>query len=65
MTLRKCSFCRKSETRVRKLILGPDVYICDQCVYMCLEILEDEGFELPPDFELRKAERKAARERFP
>lgn len=38
----KCSFCGKSQEQVRKLIAGPGVYICDECVELCNEILDDE-----------------------
>ena len=38
----KCSFCGKSQEQVKKLIAGPGVYICDECVDLCNEIL-DEG----------------------
>ena len=38
-----CSFCRKSQDQVRKLIAGPDVYICDECVDLCIDILERES----------------------
>ena len=41
----KCSFCGKSQDQVKKLIAGPDVYICDECVDLCNEILEEEFFE--------------------
>jgi len=37
-----CSFCGKSEEQVRKLIAGPQVYICDECVNLCKEILDEE-----------------------
>ncbi len=37
-----CSFCGKSQDQVRKLIAGPRVYICDECVQLCNEILEEE-----------------------
>ena len=36
----RCSFCNKSQEQVRKLIAGPNVYICDECVELCNEILE-------------------------
>jgi ATP-dependent Clp protease ATP-binding subunit ClpX len=40
----RCSFCGKSQEEVRKLIAGPDVYICDECIALCNEILaEEEG----------------------
>jgi ATP-dependent Clp protease ATP-binding subunit ClpX len=38
----KCSFCGKTQRQVRKLIAGPGVYICDECVDLCNEILEEE-----------------------
>ncbi|MDI9347231.1 MAG: ATP-dependent Clp protease ATP-binding subunit ClpX [Methylacidiphilales bacterium] len=37
-----CSFCRKSQREVKKLISGPQVYICDECIVMCTEILSEE-----------------------
>ena len=43
-----CSFCGKSQDDVRKIIAGPKVYICDECVDLCDEILKGEGgTELP------------------
>jgi ATP-dependent Clp protease ATP-binding subunit ClpX len=41
----KCSFCKKSQDQVKKLIAGPEVYICDECVDLCNEILDEEFFE--------------------
>ncbi len=38
----KCSFCGHSQKQVKKLIAGPGVYICDECVLLCTEILDDE-----------------------
>ncbi|MBI2266426.1 MAG: ATP-dependent Clp protease ATP-binding subunit ClpX [Armatimonadetes bacterium] len=38
----KCSFCGKNQDQVRKLIAGPGVYICDECVELCNEIIEEE-----------------------
>ena len=40
--LLKCSFCGKSQKQVRKLIAGPGVYICDECIELCNEIIVDE-----------------------
>jgi ATP-dependent Clp protease ATP-binding subunit ClpX len=40
--LLKCSFCGKSQKQVRKLIAGPGVYICDECIELCNEIIEEE-----------------------
>ncbi|HXE71252.1 MAG TPA: ATP-dependent Clp protease ATP-binding subunit ClpX [Candidatus Nitrosotenuis sp.] len=38
----KCSFCGKNQDQVRKLIAGPGVYICDECIELCNEIIEEE-----------------------
>ncbi|GGK30462.1 ATP-dependent Clp protease ATP-binding subunit ClpX [Caldalkalibacillus thermarum] len=58
----KCSFCGKSQDQVRKLVAGPGVYICDECIELCTEIVEEElGHEeeldlkeLPKPHEIRK-----------
>ena len=42
-----CSFCGKSQKDVRKLIAGPAVYICDECIQLCSEIIEEEGDKAP------------------
>ncbi len=47
----KCSFCGKTQDQVRKLVAGPGVYICDECIELCNEIIEEEladdfGFEM-------------------
>ena len=52
-----CSFCGKAQDEVKKLIAGPSVYICDECVELCTDILEEEfgdgpDQEAPLDFEL-------------
>jgi ATP-dependent Clp protease ATP-binding subunit ClpX len=50
--LLKCSFCGKSQKQVKKLIAGPGVYICDECIDLCNEIIEEElseGSELSFD----------------
>src|SRR5580765_460663 len=41
----KCSFCGKSQKDVRKLIAGPTVYICDECIEICNGILKDDAVE--------------------
>src|ERR1700685_2821923 len=41
----KCSFCGKSQEQVRKLIAGPGVYICDECIELCNEIVEEELYK--------------------
>ncbi len=41
----KCSFCNKSQKQVRKLIAGPGVYICDECIDLCNEIISEEFAE--------------------
>jgi ATP-dependent Clp protease ATP-binding subunit ClpX len=43
----RCSFCSKSQSDVRKLIAGPSVYICDECVDICNEIISDDAAAAP------------------
>ncbi len=45
--LLKCSFCGKTSKLVKKLIAGPGVYICDECIDLCNEIIEEELTEIP------------------
>jgi ATP-dependent Clp protease ATP-binding subunit ClpX len=56
--LLKCSFCGKSQKQVQQLIAGPGVYICDECVELCNEIIEERlseaGDEATGEFELPK-----------
>ena len=40
-----CSFCGKSQHEVRKLIAGPTVFICDECVELCMDIIKEESKE--------------------
>ena len=40
--LLRCSFCNKSQRDVKKLIAGPTVYICDECVDICLDIIAED-----------------------
>ncbi|MEM7341419.1 MAG: ATP-dependent Clp protease ATP-binding subunit ClpX [Actinomycetota bacterium] len=57
--LLKCSFCGKSQKQVKKLIAGPGVYICDECIDLCNEIIEEElaeGSELSFDELLKPRE---------
>jgi len=49
----KCSFCNKSQRDVRKLIAGPTVYICDECVDICLDIIAEEKETDEPDGRVR------------
>ena len=57
-----CSFCGKSQHEVRKLIAGPTVFICDECVELCLDIIGEEnkssltksGDKIPTPREIRK-----------
>jgi ATP-dependent Clp protease ATP-binding subunit ClpX len=39
----RCSFCGKGQDQVRKLVAGPGVFICDQCIDLCQEVLEDDN----------------------
>jgi ATP-dependent Clp protease ATP-binding subunit ClpX len=60
--LLKCSFCGKSQKQVKKLIAGPGVYICDECIDLCNEIIEEELTDsdeftfdhVPPPREIRE-----------
>ena len=57
-----CSFCGKSQHEVRKLIAGPTVFICDECVELCMDIIKEESKDtfvkhqdgLPSPKEIRK-----------
>jgi ATP-dependent Clp protease ATP-binding subunit ClpX len=53
-----CSFCGKSQRQVKKLIAGPGVYICDECIDLCNEII-DEELTAPPSFELENLPKPA------
>ena len=59
----KCSFCGKSMKQVQKLIAGPGVYICDECVGLCVVILKEESIDVeapPPKSERAKIEERRA-----
>ena len=57
-----CSFCGKSQHEVRKLIAGPSVFICDECVDLCNDIIKEEldvisdvgEFQLPVPMEIKE-----------
>ncbi len=49
----KCSFCNKHSDQVKKLIAGPGVYICDECVELCNDIIEEEQLSEDVDFNLK------------
>ena len=44
----RCSFCRKTEHEVAKLVAGPRVYICDTCVRVAIQFMEDDADAPPP-----------------
>jgi len=48
----KCSFCGKTQEQVKRLVAGPGVYICDECIELCSEIIEEEFDETKADAEL-------------
>ena len=50
----RCSFCGKPQNKVRKLVAGPNVYICDECINVCASILDDE---LSMDYGARRSRR--------
>ncbi len=59
----RCSFCGKSQKEVKKLIAGPGVYICDECIELCNDIIDEEkereetvkgpGFKVPKPYEIK------------
>ena len=53
--LLRCSFCDKDQNEVRKLIAGPSVFICDECVEVCNDIIADDN-----KFEARRASRRSS-----
>ncbi len=48
----KCSFCGKTQEQVKRLVAGPGVYICDECIELCSEIIEEEFEDIKADTEL-------------
>jgi ATP-dependent Clp protease ATP-binding subunit ClpX len=51
----KCNFCGKDQEQVRKLVAGPGVYICDECIELCTDIVEEEfGLEEETEFNLEE-----------
>ena len=49
----RCSFCGRPQSEVQKLIAGPGVYICDECVAVAQHIMEEEKQEASSDFQLK------------
>ena len=49
----RCSFCGKAQDEVKKLIAGPHVYICNECIRLCQDILKDELNNTDEEFELK------------
>lgn len=50
----KCSFCGKTQEQVKRLVAGPGVYICDECIELCSEIIEEEFEETKTDTEVNE-----------
>ena len=48
----KCSFCGKSQASVKKIVAGPNVFICDECIRVCSSILEDEFLENEAEYSI-------------
>jgi len=57
----KCSFCGKTQDQVKKLIAGPEVYICDECVDLCNEILDEEFLDAKEGEEEKQETQKLAK----
>ncbi len=58
----RCSFCNKNQDQVRKLIAGPNVYICDECISVCAEIIEEEFDDMPMEGGINLMKPKEIRE---
>ena len=58
----RCSFCNKPQDQVRKLIAGQDVYICDECIEICADIIADEFDNEPMDSEINLLKPKEIKE---
>ena len=48
-TMHRCSFCGKTQDQVRRLVAGPNVYICNECILLCQEIISDDMIVAPED----------------
>ncbi len=55
----RCSFCGQTQEQVNRLVAGPDVYICDECIVLCQEIIE-EDFDLPGELDINNILKPAA-----
>ncbi len=58
----RCSFCNKSQDQVRKLIAGPNAYICDECIDICAEIISEELEDAPLDSDINLLKPKEIKE---
>ena len=66
--LKRCSFCGKTSEQVRRLVAGPNVHICDECIMLCQEIINDD-FALALDdlkaiFHASRLQQKRQQQRF-
>ncbi len=53
----RCSFCGKAQENVRRIVAGPGVYICDECVDLCTSIIEAEGYEEDEEYTLNNLDK--------
>ena len=58
-TYHQCSFCDKSQQQVKKLVAGNDVYICDECITLCYDILKQDVPRILPESDIIPAKVKA------
>ena len=58
----RCSFCNKTQDQVRKLIAGPNVYICDECIELCSDIIEEEFDTIENDTDINLMKPKEIKE---
>ena len=52
----KCSFCGKPQEMVKRIVAGPNAYICDECIAICNNIIEDENYDEETGYEDLKSE---------
>jgi len=57
----RCNFCGKSKNQVRKLVAGPGVFICDQCIELCSEVIRGDDQPPAPGWVKREGPRRTTR----
>jgi len=57
-TIHHCSFCEKDQQQVKKLVAGNDVYICNECITLCYDILKEDAPRAIPENQIHPARSK-------